>query len=195
MSNALLYHADGSGRNRTEVRSQHTVVALLDSDTLRIAPRFIFKLVNAQTLGSPTVATSLLVMAGSLSQVRATGAVGAGGEQPGGKSWRRWHFIAGVFLVACRLVMVSGGYTISALGLGLGLVHKVVFSACFIIYPLLTPGTSSGPHEIPRILCYVSLLYYDLLSSWCDIRSCRACHLKRGLVRLLSLLPRHLALY
>lgn len=67
-----------------------------------------------QTVGTPTVAVSTLVMAGSLVQVPTVAAAkaaaqgGQGGTGTlGHRRWRRFRCIVGLLHVVCRLIVVS----------------------------------------------------------------------------------------
>ena len=61
-----------------------------------------------QTVGTPTVAVSTLVMAGSLVQVPTVGGGRALGGDGGGTLWNGYRFkiIAGALIVVCRLIVV-----------------------------------------------------------------------------------------
>lgn len=68
---------------------------------------------NSQTVGTPTVAVSTLVMAGSLAQVPTVAAAitAPQGDQGGAgrlyRRWRRFRLLVGLLHVVCRLVVVS----------------------------------------------------------------------------------------
>ncbi len=80
--------------------------------------------IRAQTAGTPTVAVSTLVMAGSLVQVPTVAAAagsaatrdGRGDNSSGGaalRAWRRFRVLVGVLHVVCRLVVVSYALALS----------------------------------------------------------------------------------
>lgn len=65
-----------------------------------------------QIVGTPMVAVSMLVMAGSLAQASTAEATGGLEGGSGGVNWnmRRFRFIAGALHIMCRLVLVSCCY-------------------------------------------------------------------------------------
>ena len=55
-----------------------------------------------QTVGTPTVAVSTVVMAGSLVQVPVVAAASSGEET----TWNRYRILMGTLHVGCRLILV-----------------------------------------------------------------------------------------